>query len=58
MLDTALEKAGNPDPTLEVYPKLGHSLGETSSVITDNFQPIAKRPLEDLVAWLEAHIEN
>lgn len=54
VLDTMLGKAGNPDPTLKVYSGLGHSLGKTSSVIMDNFQPMAERPLEDLVAWLEA----
>lgn len=40
--------------TLYVYKGLGHSLGRTPSVVADNFQPIAERPLRDLVAWLKA----
>ena len=55
VLGAALKKGGNLDYTLKVYPGLGHSLGETGSVITDNFQPIAQPPLEDLVGWLRAH---
>ena len=55
VLEAELDKAGNPDYTLEVYPSLGHSLGEASSVIADNFQPIARQPLEDLVEWLRVH---
>lgn len=39
--------------TLYVYKGLGHSLGKTPSVVADNFQPIAERPLRDLVAWLK-----
>ena len=53
-LNAELERVGNPDHTLNLYPGLGHSLGETRSVITDNFEPIAQPPLENLVAWLEA----
>ena len=55
VLEAELDKTGNPDYTLEVYPNLGHSLGRTGSVIADNFQPIARQPLEDLVGWLRAH---
>ena len=51
-LNAELGRGGNPEHTLELYPGLGHSLGKTSSVIQDNFQPLAQRPLEDLVAWL------
>ncbi len=54
-LAAALETAGNADVTLHMYPDLGHSLGETSSVIADNFQPIAQQPLADLLEWLEGH---
>ena len=53
-LNAELERVDNPDHTLNLYPGLGHSLGETRSVITDDFEPIAQPPLEDLVAWLEA----
>ena len=50
-----LERVGNAEHTLELYPGLGHTLGKTPNVIKDNFQPMAERPLEDLVGWLEAH---
>ena len=51
LLAEALERAGN-DVTLLFYPDLGHSLGETGSVTSDNFQPIADQPLDDLAGWL------
>ena len=50
-----LGRVGNSDHTLKLYPGLGHTLGKTPSVIKDNFQPVAQRPLEDLVGWLEVH---
>lgn len=43
------------DKTLKLYPRLGHSLGPASSVLTDNFAPIAGAPLADLTTWLDAH---
>ncbi len=55
VLNAELGRVGNPDHTLKLYPGLGHTLGKTSSVTTDNFQPIAQRPLKDSVGWLEAH---
>ena len=55
VLEAELDKTGHPDYTLEVYPSLGHSLGKASSVITDNFQPIAQQPLADLVGRLRTH---
>ena len=57
-LSAKLERVGNPDHMLELYPGLGHSLGKTSSVIADNFQPLAQRPLEDLVTWLGARVHE
>lgn len=50
-LAEALE-AADKDVTLHVYEGLGHALGETESVVKDNFEPIAEAPLRDLVAWL------
>ena len=58
VLAAALKKAGNDDVILHLYPGLGHSLGEASSVIADDFQPITQRPLEDLAEWLEGHAGN
>ncbi len=43
------------DKTLKVYPGLGHSLGPASSATTDNFAPIARAPLANLITWLDAH---
>ncbi|GAA4001446.1 alpha/beta hydrolase [Deinococcus rubellus] len=57
-LEAALKAAGNTDATLKVYPGLGHSLGSSSSLIDDNFRPIAAAPLTDLVSWLRAHVRN
>lgn len=53
-LGAALRAAGNTDVTLKVYEGLGHSLGRSSSLIDDNFRPIADAPLKDLVSWLLA----
>ncbi|MBC7812817.1 MAG: dienelactone hydrolase family protein, partial [Burkholderiales bacterium] len=54
-LEAAFEAADHPDYQLNVYAGLGHSLGEASHVMTDNFLPIAPRPLADLAAWLNSH---
>jgi fermentation-respiration switch protein FrsA (DUF1100 family) len=35
-----------------LYPGLGHSLGEATSVVADNFGPMQPEPLQDLVEWL------
>ncbi|MGI8904449.1 MAG: alpha/beta hydrolase family protein [Solirubrobacteraceae bacterium] len=43
------------DKMLKLYPELGHSLGPASSVLTDDFAPIARAPLADLTSWLDAH---
>ena len=51
-LGAALKTAGNTDATLKVYAGLGHTLGVASSVIDDDFRPIAAAPLTDLVVWL------
>lgn len=51
-LEAALKAAGNTDVTLKVYAGLGHTLGLASSLIDDNFRPIAAAPLTDLAAWL------
>lgn len=50
-LDSALGASGKAH-TLREYPGLGHSLGLTSTVLTDDFQPIDGGPLADLVSWL------
>ena len=54
-LDATLGATGNLDPTLAVYPGLGHSLGAAISAMTDNFRPIAAAPLAGLAAWLARH---
>lgn len=54
LLDVLL--VGNPDHMLLQYPGLGHSLGETPSVVADNFGPMAAEPLQDLAAWLGERI--
>ena len=54
VLYDAFKAAGHPDVTLRMYPELGHSLGEASSVRNDNFRPIAPGPIEDVAAWLKA----
>jgi fermentation-respiration switch protein FrsA (DUF1100 family) len=56
-LAEALNAVGK-DVTLHLYEGLGHSLGETPSVIADNFEPIAEEPLRDLLAWLTEHGAN
>jgi pimeloyl-ACP methyl ester carboxylesterase len=49
-LDAAL--TNSPPHTLRSYPNLGHSLGPATSVIDDNFRPMATQPLTDLTTWL------
>jgi pimeloyl-ACP methyl ester carboxylesterase len=49
-LDAALTNSRRH--TLRTYPDLGHSLGPASSVIDDNFRPMATPPLTDLTTWL------
>jgi pimeloyl-ACP methyl ester carboxylesterase len=56
LLDVLL--VGNPNRTLLQYEGLGHSLGEASSVVADNFAPMADRPVEDLAAWLAEQVER
>ena len=55
LLDAALKAAGNRDHTLQVYRRLGHSLGPAASPIEDNFRPIAAAPLAAIVTWLTRH---
>ncbi len=50
LLDILL--VGNPNRTLLVYEGLGHSLGEATSVVADNFAPMADDPVKDLADWL------
>ena len=40
--------------TLKVYPGLGHSLGKAETPAEDDFLPIAREPLDDMVGWLDA----
>ena len=53
----AIAFAANAKPggrvTIEVYPGLGHSLGLASSPLEDHLLPIADRPLQDTVQWLD-----
>ncbi|GGJ67190.1 alpha/beta hydrolase family protein [Deinococcus aquiradiocola] len=53
--DTALTKAGNTDHTLKLYPGLGHSLGKAADVTQDDFAPMEKGPMNDMVNWLNTH---
>ena len=48
-----LEKALKNQHTLKVYPNLGHSLGEASSVIDDRFRPMNPQVIQDVADWLE-----
>jgi hypothetical protein len=55
LLDILL--VGNPNRTLLVYEGLGHSLGEATSVVADNFGPMADDPIKDLADWLVKQAE-
>lgn len=48
-----LDKALKNTHTLKLYPNLGHSLGEASSVIDDRFRPMNAQPIQDVADWLE-----
>jgi uncharacterized protein len=50
-----LEKNGNTQTTLKLYPGLGHSLGKAESMIDDNFRSIEPQPIIDLAEWLKNH---
>jgi uncharacterized protein len=50
-----LDKALKNSHTLKLYPNLGHSLGEASSVIDDRFRPMNPQPIQDVADWLELH---
>ena len=54
-IDDAIEASGRSGHGLNMYPNLGHSLGQTPSVYADNFQPIDMAPLEATLGWLGAH---
>ncbi len=49
-----LDKALKNIHTLKLYPNLGHSLGEASSLIDDRFRPMNPQPIQDMADWLEA----
>lgn len=53
-LAATLRAAGNTSVTLDIFPGLGHSLGPATSLIADNFRPIAPAPLQALASWLAA----
>ncbi|MFI5782528.1 alpha/beta hydrolase family protein [Nocardia sp. NPDC051570] len=57
-LDTALFVIGNRDHTLHQFPGLGHSLGRTATVLTDDFQLIDQTALDTLGEWLDAHVQS
>jgi uncharacterized protein len=48
-----LDKALKNPHTLKLYPNLGHSLGEASSLIDDRFRPMDAQPIQDVADWLE-----
>ncbi len=48
-----LDKALKNMHTLKLYPNLGHSLGEASSLIDDRFRPMDAQPIQDVADWLE-----
>ncbi len=52
LLARGLSQVG-ADVTFYFYPELGHALGEATTRRTDNFQPIAETPLNDLAEWLK-----
>lgn len=53
-LDHLKEVSSPARVTIKTYPGLGHSLGQTSSILTDNFQPIDAQPIADTAAWIKA----
>jgi pimeloyl-ACP methyl ester carboxylesterase len=42
--------------TIIIYPNLGHALSPTRAPATDAFGPIAERPVENVVDWIERQI--
>ena len=54
VLTDALKK-NNVPTTVKLYPGLGHSLGKTSSIVLDNFQPIDPQPMNDTATWIKAY---
>ncbi|CAO5164329.1 AB hydrolase-1 domain-containing protein [Frankia sp. AiPs1] len=54
-LDRTLDRLGNQDHHLRLYPGLGHSLGPAPAVWQDQLLPIDARPLNDLATWLRGH---
>ncbi|MDV6375089.1 serine aminopeptidase domain-containing protein [Deinococcus arenicola] len=54
--NAALGTAGNTDHTLKLYAGLGHSLGPVKDITLDNFAPMARGPMNDMAAWLQAHM--
>lgn len=41
--------------TIKRYAGLGHTLGPASSMVDDNFRPIAPAPLSDMAEWILRH---
>ena len=42
---------------IKIYPNLGHSPGEASSLIDDRFRPMNLQPIQDVADWLEGQIK-
>ncbi len=51
---------GKPGQRLRLltYPGLGHSLGRAATAQEDGLLPMAPRPLDDIVRWLEQRLHN
>ena len=45
----------NPDYTLKVYPRVGHSLSPSPTMADDHLSLLSEQPKADLAAWVLAH---
>jgi pimeloyl-ACP methyl ester carboxylesterase len=44
--------------TLKTYPGLGHSLGPARTAREDDLLPLARKPLDDMAAWLRTRLQT
>lgn len=44
--------------TVKLYPRLGHTLGFSASILEDEFAPIAARPLDDMTRWTISQLKR
>ncbi len=46
--------AAEVSATVKLYPGLGHTLGPATSLLQDDFAPIAPQPMQDAANWIQA----